>query len=74
MAIKPGEPVIIRKVANGYMIEPLGIPTCVPPLTQVMVFNEMGWASAPGDSSLQPCLLKFIEAHFGVTVSPKHED
>ena len=62
--IQPSETIIIERVGNGFILRPFqNEPRCVVRSTEdVLVFNEMGWASSPGNG--EPCLLSFIEKHF----------
>jgi hypothetical protein len=56
--------VVIRKVGNGFIVEPWGPPHIAMAISEMLVFNEMGFASGVGESGSTPCLLKFIEGHF----------
>lgn len=57
--------VVIERVANGYQVRPLyGAGDCFC-LLDLMVFQDMGFASAARDyQSTEDTLLGFIESHF----------
>lgn len=58
-------PVIIERVGNGYQVRPMygaGDSVC---LTDVLVFQDMGYAGAARDhQKITDTLLGWIEAHF----------
>lgn len=65
MAITKGSALTIRKVANGYIVEPVfradtRVGTTV---DEVLVFNLMGFGSSGGNNA-EASLLPFIEQHF----------
>ena len=62
--MRDGETITIRKVHNGFIVEPERPAHIMADIPAILVFNEMGYASSPGDSVALPCLLKFIEQHF----------
>lgn len=59
------EPLVIERVANGYQVRPMsGQAMCVC-ISDIMVFQLMGYASGPGEGvKTEDTLLGFIEDHF----------
>lgn len=71
--MKKDEPLVIERVANGYQVKPIsgeGMFVCV---SEIMVFQLMGYASGPGEGGIrtEDTLLGFLANHF--TEGIRHE-
>lgn len=55
------ETITIRKVANGFMVEPLTQPHMMIRVEDVEVYQSLGLAQKVGD---QTSLLEFLQEHF----------
>lgn len=60
------ETIIIERVANGYLVRPLGRPQYeTTDIRDILVFQDMGYASAQQDyQPTENTLLGFIAEHF----------
>lgn len=61
--MQKGQRITIERVENGYLVGPEHEPGMPIDFASYLVFNDMGYASSPGDCGRE-CLLTFIEAHF----------
>jgi hypothetical protein len=62
--LKDGDPIVIRRVANGFVVEPLALAGEGFLLSDMIVFNDLGFVAGNRDDSTVPYLLGFIAAHF----------
>jgi len=62
--IKKGEPIVIERAENGYIVRPVyqSYNGLIDP-SSWLVFNDMGVAWKRGDGGV-PTLLKYIDEHF----------
>ena len=54
--------IVIERAGNGFMVRQHTHTNGTYKTTDVLVFNNMGWASSAGDGT--ECLLTWIERHF----------
>lgn len=59
-----GDSITLRKVANGWTIEPECIPAKLMVYQEIHVFQKMGYASGDETAIGDKTLLGWIEAHF----------
>lgn len=63
--MKNGEAVTIKKIGNGYIVEPAYRDKEASVLESMLAFQDMGYASSARDNQLiEQTLLGFIEKHF----------
>lgn len=59
--IKKGEPIVIQRTENGYIVRPPYQPNELIDPSSWLVFNDMGAVLGPDGV---PTLLKYIDDHF----------
>lgn len=64
--MKQGEGIIIERAANGWMVRSFMLGMHVNATTDLLVFQDMGYASGSGaeNKKTEDCLLGFIAQHF----------
>lgn len=64
-AMQKDDALVIERVANGYTVRPLAGRGDVVCVTDIMVFQMMGYASGPGEYiKTEDTLLGFLAQHF----------
>ena len=64
-SVKNGEAVTIKKIGNGYIVEPACSDKETFGAESILAFQDMGYASTARDNQLiEQTLLGFIEKHF----------
>ena len=62
--IKKGEPIVIQRTENGYVVRPEYRQDELIDPGSWLVFNDMGVACQQRDDGGVPSLLKYIDEHF----------
>lgn len=72
MAIEKNSPIVIERAGNGFVVRPLGEKEYAQWLADILVFNDLGYASQARDYGSNTSLTVFVASHFNEpTPEPK---